>query len=143
MQIYNLQFATIIPLQDDIAEVIIRRDIDMDVAMVETYHEFLRDHFRAPFALFVNKKYPYTYTFEAQRLIASIPEIVAMGILTYSDISREFTQSLINQPRTIPWNAKVFSKREDALQWIKLQLKSFHNDSSDNSASSALRRGSR
>ena len=142
MQIYNLQFATIVPLQHDIAEVIIRRDIEMDVAMVETYHEFLRDHFSAPFALLVNKKYPYTYTFEAQQLIASIPEIAAMAIVTYNSLSKEFTQSLINQPRSTPWNARIFSKREDALQWIKSQLNSKPQNQSDNDQTAPLRQGS-
>jgi len=128
MRIYNLQFATIVPLQDDIAEVIIRRDIEMDIPMVETYHEFLRDHFSAPFALLVNKKYPYTYTFEAQQVLATIPEISAMGILTYNAVSHELSQSLINQSRIKKWNAKVFSKRDEALQWINSQLHPGHID---------------
>jgi len=134
MRIYNLQFATIIPLADNIAEVIVRRDIEMDVPMVETYHEFLRDHFRAPFALLINKKYPYTYTFEAQQILISIPEIIATAALTYTPLSAEFTQSLIDQPRDKPWNAAVFGNREQALNWIHSQLSLHHSKPSNQSA---------
>ena len=122
MQIYNLQFATIIALQEQVVEVIIRRDIEVDLAMVETFHEFLRDHFTAPLAILVNKKYAHTYTFEAQQELANIPEISAMAILTYSSLSQEFSRAMINQPRSTPWNAQLFESKELALQWIADQL---------------------
>lgn len=122
MQIYNLQFATIVALQDQIAEVIIRRDIELDLAMVETFHEFLRDHFTAPMAILINKKYVHTYTFEAQQELATIPEISAIGILTYSALSQEFSRAMINQPRSTPWNAELFEARDPALEWIAAQL---------------------
>lgn len=139
MRIYNLQFATIVPLQDNIAEVIVRRDIELDVAMVETYHEFLRDHFRSPFALLINKKYAYTFSFEAQLKIAEIPEIAAIGIVTYNSLSKEFTQSMIDMPREKTLNAKIFTKREEALQWIKLQLNQQNNAVSNNLDASTWR----
>jgi len=122
MRIYNLQFATIVPVQENIAEVIFRRDIEIDIAMVETIHEFLRDHFTAPIAVLINKKYPYTLSFAAQQSICNIPEIHAIAILVYSTLSKNLSLNMLNQPRQKPLNAKVISNREDAEIWLKSQL---------------------
>jgi len=49
MEKYDLPFAKIIVLRNDIAEVIINDGIDMDLAMVNEYHKFLLSHLKAPF----------------------------------------------------------------------------------------------
>ncbi|TNF35491.1 MAG: hypothetical protein EP315_05765 [Gammaproteobacteria bacterium] len=116
---YSLEFGNIIILQPDIAEVIIKEGIEMDEAMVDTYHQFLLNKLSAPFSLLVNKIHRYTYSFHAQLKLATIPEIHSMAVVTYSHISEVATQSLYSLPRNTPWNLRTFASRDEALQWLK------------------------
>lgn len=60
MDLYELSFAKIIILRDDIAEVMINDGVLMDVDMVAKYHEFLLAHLHAPFSLLINKINSYS-----------------------------------------------------------------------------------
>jgi len=66
MDLYELPFAKIIILDENLAEVIINEGIEMDINMVEQYHEFLLSHLQPPFSLLINKVNSYTYEFYAQ-----------------------------------------------------------------------------
>jgi hypothetical protein len=79
MEVHNLDFARIVLLRDDIAEMIVNQNVEMDSAMIDAYHAFLVGHLRAPFSLLINKINTYSYTFEAQRKLVAIPEINAMA----------------------------------------------------------------
>ena len=65
MKLYELPFAKIIILDDNIAEVMIDHGVEMDVEMVEQYHDFLLSHLRPPFSLLINKIKSYAYDFHA------------------------------------------------------------------------------
>ncbi len=123
MQELNLPFADIKILRDDIAEVIIHEGIELDLEMVNQYHETLLKHLAAPFSLLINKIHPYTYTFEAQKIIATLPEINAMAVIVYSDISKVSTHSLASFPRDTQWNIQIFQDRDAAMSWLELQQK--------------------
>ena len=75
MDLYELSFAKIIILRDDIAEVMINDGVEMDTGMVDQYHVFLLTHLQAPFSLLINKVNSYTYTFEAQEKLAEAKEL--------------------------------------------------------------------
>lgn len=118
MDLYELPYAKIIILQDDIAEVMINDSIVMDVAMVEHYHAFLLSHLRSPFSLLINKVNSYTYDFAAQIKLATLEEINAMAVVAYNRITEITTESLASYPRSKKWNLKIFLKREEALAWL-------------------------
>ena len=118
MSINRLPFADIILLRDDIAECIIHEGIEMDVRMVVQYHDFLIENLTSPFSLLINKLNSYTYTFEAQKKLGSIPHINAMAVVTYRNSSKISTESLNRIPRAIPWNMKSFSERDSAVEWL-------------------------
>lgn len=120
MELHSLSFAKIVILRDDIAEVIIDEGVVMTLSMVEQYHEFLRKHLMAPFALLVNKIHEYSYDFKAQLAIGNIDEINAMAVVTYTRKSEITTHLLSNTtPRTAQWNVKLFSQRDMALEWLE------------------------
>ena len=123
MDLYELPFAKIIILQDDIAEVMINDEVKMDLEMVEHYHEFLLSHLRPPFSLLINKINSYTYDFDAQLKLATLKEINAMAVVAYDRITRITTETLASYPRSEKWNLKVFSNRDEALDWLLLQQK--------------------
>ena len=118
MELYELPYAKIIILQDDIAEVIIDDEVVMDEAMVDHYHDFLRSHLSAPFSLLVNKVNSYTYDFNAQMKIGTLVEINAMAVIAYNRITKITTESLASYPRSEEWNLKIFSNRDEALNWL-------------------------
>lgn len=120
---FELPFAKIIILQDNIAEVMINEGVEMDVIMVEQYHDFLLSHLRSPFSLLVNKVNSYTYNFQAQMKLAALKEIKAMAVVAYNRVTKLSTESLASYPRSEEWNLKVFSNRDDALAWLLLENK--------------------
>ncbi|OOZ38079.1 hypothetical protein BOW53_16595 [Solemya pervernicosa gill symbiont] len=118
MDLYELPFAKIIILQDDIAEVMINDGVEIDMDMVHQYHEFLLSHLKAPFSLLINKINSYTYDFQAQLEIATIKEINVMAVVAYSRVTKVATETLASYPRNDEWKLKIFSGRDEALCWL-------------------------
>lgn len=134
MKVYELSFATIKILRDDIAEVIVNQGIEMNKAMVDEYHTFLLSHLTAPFSLLITKVNSYSYDAEAQENLATLKEINAMAVVSYSHTTQITTEDLATFPRKVEWNLKIFSSRIDALAWLSLQQEAVRIDlkSSDN-----------
>jgi len=118
MDLYELPFAKIIILHDDIAEVMVNDGIKMDAEMVQQYHDFLLSHLQAPFSLLINKVNAYTYDFQAQEKLATLKEINAMAVVAYNRVTKITTENLASFPRDVKWNLKIFSNRDEALVWL-------------------------
>jgi len=118
MDLYELPFAKIIILYDDIAEVMIADGIEMDEQMVDQYHDFLLSHLHPPFSLLINKINSYSYNFPAQIKLATLKEINAMAVVAYNRITEISTETLASYPRSEEWNLKIFSNRDEALDWL-------------------------
>lgn len=118
MGLHELSFAKIIVLRDDVAEVMINDGVEMDVEMVKQYHDFLLSHLQPPFSLLINKINSYTYDFQAQLQLATIKEINAMAVVSYSRATKITTETLASYPRDETWNIKIFSDRNEALDWL-------------------------
>lgn len=121
MKTHQFRFGEITILKSNLAEVVISEGIVMDLEMVEEYHKFLLNNLIAPFSLLVNKKFSYTYTFEAQRAIANLEAINAMAIVNHHYTSAMATEVLINMNRDNNWNIKLFKQRDEALEWLGKQ----------------------
>ena len=119
--VFELPFARIVILREDIAEVMINEGVQMNLAMVDQYHDFLLTRLDAPFALLINKVNSYSYDFDAQEKLATLKEINAMAVVTYSKVSRLATETLVSFPRKVKWNIKIFSNRDEALAWLVSQ----------------------
>ena len=127
MDLYELSFAKIIILRDDIVEVMINDGVIMNATMVEQYHDFLLSHLRAPFSLLVNKINAYTYDFEAQEKLATLTEINAMAVIAYNRVTEITTEILASFPRDVKWNLRIFSDRDEALKWLVSEQARNHN----------------
>ncbi len=126
MDLYELPFAKIIVLRDDIAEVMINDGVIMDMSMVQQYHDFLLSHLRAPFSLLVNKVNAYSYDFDSQEKLATLKEINAMAVIAYNRVTRIATENLASFPRDVKWNLRIFSNREEAMAWLLSEQESVH-----------------
>lgn len=118
MKTYELSFANINILSDNIAEVIINDGVEMDLAMVDEYHAFLLSLLTAPFSLLINKLNKYSYDPEALREIATLKEINLMAVVSYSLSTTITTDYLTSFPRDVEWNLKIFGNRDEALSWL-------------------------
>lgn len=122
METTAMGFGVIQYLDNKIAEVIIDEGVEMNDAMVDAYHAHLDDHYSGPFALLVNKKNNYTYTFSAQQQLANLPNIRAMAVVVYRRSTEIATRALLNVKRDHAWNLKTFYDRDEALAWLKSEL---------------------
>lgn len=116
-----LKMGRIIKLSDDIAEVIVDDGVVIDMDMVREYHEWIQNNLSDPCMLLINKLNSYTYTFEAQKEIASLEQIQAMAVVVYNRISEVTTRDLASFPREHEWYIQVFDSRHDALLWLEGQ----------------------
>lgn len=114
-----VKMGRIIKLSDDMAEVIVNEGVVIDMDMVKEYHKWIQDNLSDPCTLLVNKIYPYTYTFEAQKEIASLEKIKAMAVVVYNRISEVTTRDLVSFPREREWYIQIFNSRDEALLWLE------------------------
>ena len=122
INLHELSFAKIIIISDSIAEVIINEHVEMTLAMVKQYHEFLLSHLVSPFSLLINKVNAYTYDFDAQVNLATLEEINAMAVVAYTHSTKISTEYLTSSvPRKVEWKLKIYSNREEALNWLILE----------------------
>lgn len=119
MKQYKLSFGTIVILEDNLAEVIINEGVIMNEIMVDLYHDFLLSYLKAPFSLIINKKNSYSYTFEAQKMIANLDEIHCMAVVVGTKGALMSTKTLIQINEANDWNIKLFKTREEAIEWIQ------------------------
>jgi len=116
-----LKMGRIIRLSDDIAEVIVDEGVVIDSDMVREYHTWIQENLNDPCMLLINKTHPYTYTFQAQKEIATLDQIQAMAVVVYNRISEVTTRDLASFPREHQWNIQIFDSRHDALLWLESQ----------------------
>lgn len=120
MNTYILSFATINIVREDIAEVIINEGIEMSLAMVNEYHEFLLSHLKSPFSLLINKQHSYTYEYEAQKVLATLDEIKALAVVVYTDLSEIGQTALsVTLDSKVTTKLEVFSNRSEALSKLR------------------------
>ena len=94
----------------------------MTLVMVKQYHDFLLSHLVSPFSLLINKVNAYTYDFDAQVNLATLKEINAMAVVAYTHSTKISTEYLTSSvPRKVEWKLKIYSNREEALNWLKLE----------------------
>ena len=120
MKVYELPFGRINIIEKKLAEVIINDGVEMNVDMVEVYHQFLLQHLEAPFSLLVNKINSYSYTFDAQLKIAGLKEIDYMAVVIYKFSTEMATKILIDINRGNDWNINLFKNREEDLEWLSI-----------------------
>lgn len=119
--LFELSFAKLIKLSEDLVEVIIDEGVEVNLRMVEEYHQWLIHNLEAPCMMLVNKLNRYFYTFEAQMKIADIPEVKAVAVVTYNRVSAEASNVVMNMPRKNRVNIRRFDDRESAFRWLEQQ----------------------
>ncbi|WP_405292209.1 hypothetical protein [Algibacter sp. Ld11] len=119
MKVYKLSFGSVIIINPNLAEVIINEGEVIDALKVDEYHDFLLSNLKAPFSLLINKKYSYTYTFEAQKIIGGLNEIETMAVVPSSTGGLMSTEMLLHMNANLEGAVKIFITRDEALAYLK------------------------
>ena len=77
----QLSFAKINILSENIAEVIVKQNVEISLEMSEDYDTFLSQQFSNSFALLVNKVNRYDFSFEAKLSMASHENLTAIAVI--------------------------------------------------------------
>jgi hypothetical protein len=117
----HIEFAKIIIIENDVAEIIVDKEIELTIEMVRHLHQTLRNNLATSFFLLINKINDYSYDFEAMHELGTIKEIAGIAIIGYSVQAQINSQYMSKLKRKKTWNAKTFNNRDDALEWIQQQ----------------------
>jgi len=123
---HKLSFCSINIINENIAEVIVNKSVEISIEMVEEYDDFLSTHFSGDIGLLINRINSYNFSFEAKLTIASHENIKAIAVINYSDESEIFTNKLARLRELDGWNLTCFSGLElgwqQGLDWLKEEL---------------------
>lgn len=119
MHVHHIPAGKVIALDEHLAELIINEGVEMNLETVDQIYSFLLEHFGADILLLINKQYPYSFTFDAQRKIGALQEIKKTAIVVYNEISKRATQGLLGMRKEHDWNACIFEDRDTALAWLR------------------------
>lgn len=122
LMLYNLSYAKVKMLSDNLAEVIVDHNITITLEMIEELDRFIQENFKQPFALLVNKINQYEYTFEAMASMVSHELLIAMAVINYDDIAEDPIHQVIKIRAIDQLNIKVFSGLELGFQAAKAWL---------------------
>jgi hypothetical protein len=129
---HNLSFAKVNIISENIAEVIVRQDIEISLEMSEEYDDFLTHNFPNNFALLVNKINQYDFSFEAKLSMASHENLKAIAVVTYTKEGKLSVEKLAAMRQLDGWNVKVFDGLnlgwQDGLAWLQDELNSMSQD---------------
>ena len=117
----DINFAKIIILKNDLAEIIVEQYVEISLDMVHQIHQTLRDNLTAPFFIVVNKINNYSYDFEAMHELGTINEIAGIAIICHTEQTRTNSQYITNLNRKKEWNTEIFNNRKDGLNWLTQQ----------------------
>ena len=128
MNKHQLSFATINILNEQVAEVIVNKEVIISLEMSEEYDRALAEIFSNDFALLVNKINHYDFSFEAKLSMASHDNLKAIAVVIYDNESKKSVEKLAAMRQLDGWNVKVFDGLnlgwQDGLDWLHDELKS-------------------
>ena len=119
---FRLRFCKLVPLSDEITEIIADKGTEINLEDVNAFHNWLDNNHENDIALLVNKKNHCSYTFNAQREMGNLERIKAIAYVIYDNASEIALQSMLamKSRRNIPHY--ISYDYDEALNWLKLQV---------------------
>jgi len=123
---YQLSFAQINQLNENMAEIIIGANVVISLEMTEEYEHFMAENFTTNYTILVNKINNYDFSFEAKLSIASHENLTAIAVVTYNNKSQKSVEEIAAIRQQDGWNLKIFNGlnfgRQQGLQWLQSEL---------------------
>jgi len=126
MHKHRLSFADINIISDSISEVIIDEGIEVSIEMIEEHDNFLTCIFKGDYGVLINKINDYSYSAEAQFIMGSSENIIAIAAVNYNEQGRKSSKAISNKRIIDQLNIRTFAGLElgwqDAFAWLKQEL---------------------
>ena len=121
---YKLNFCTLFQRDDNVVTIEINEGVEVDTDMAQELVD-LSDSVLggAPFALLSNRINSYSLSFEAMQTLATLPNMIALAIVTYTEHSKlliETQNFFISTIRKNP--VKIFTDKDAAIEWLQSEL---------------------
>lgn len=118
MECHNLVLGSVYILRHNLAELVVREGVDVDIDMVEEFHKLLLSIFNGSFSLLINRVNSYSTEFNALGEFGALMQINKIGVVAYSRLAELDAEFMIAIPRSVELNIKIFSNRTHALEWL-------------------------
>ena len=123
---HRLSFAKTHFISSDIAEVIVDKDIEITIEMIEEFDEYLSSCEHQHLGVLINRIHSYSYSFEAKFCVYSHHKMKAIALVYYSAQCRQCTQEILDLRFMDELNVKMFAGIElgwqQALNWLQQEL---------------------
>ncbi len=123
---YQLSFASVHVLTSNAVEVIINKDVEVSLEMVEECHQLLTGLFNSDFGILLNRVHSHDFSFEAKLCMASHENLSAIAVVNYREQDIQSTNEIVKLRKIDNWNLKSFScfdlGYQQAQTWLKSQL---------------------
>ncbi len=122
MKEHRLSFCTIFRVEDRIDEIITDADVEITIEQVNELQDYFSKVHDGEYAALVNRKNPYTYTFEAQRALGKHPGLIAIAMVVQTDSAKGTAEYLLKPRSNMSSIASIFDSRDEALAWLREKL---------------------
>jgi len=113
-------------ISSNVAEIIINKNIEISLEIVDEYDALMAKQFAGNYAILVNRVNSYRYAYEALLCVGSAQHLKAAAIINYGTASEQRTKDLKSIRHMDNLNIKEFSGlelgRESAINWLNEQL---------------------
>ena len=122
---YSLSFCNIYQIADDIFETIDKEDVIIDHKCAEESWNFWNELRKEPFALLVNCKNSFSFSFEGAQHIGKHPFQKKTAFLIEDASQRKKLELAMEIKEKVghSYDYKVYSDREEAIKWLSLSEK--------------------
>ena len=119
----RLSFATMFDLGGNIFSIVVDEGVVIGLEHVDEYHHYLLSEGRGKnVGVLVQRLYSYGYTDSAKTILASLPQMQAIAVVTYDEESYEITQLIKNFNQAYGLSFEVFSDDALAESWLRRQM---------------------
>lgn len=118
----QIAFGRVKLLSGRIAEVVINKDLVMDLEKIKDYEEAISQILPGKYGLLINEEHAHIYTEEAQEYLAKSGRVKATAMVLrsrFSDVASAYLNAVHEHSG---WNLKVFYDRSKAITWLREKL---------------------
>lgn len=123
---HQLDFGRINIINNNIAEIVINKDVDLSIEMMEQCEKIYSECFTGNFGLLVNKINGYRYMYETMLTVGSNTKMKAIAIVNYNNEGLTQSNRIIKLREMDELNIKNFSGLElgwqQAFDWLNKEL---------------------
>ena len=121
---YKLSFCTLFQHDDNVVTIEINEGVEVDTDMAQELVDLSASVYGdTPYALLSNRINSYSLSFEAMQALATLPNMIALAIVTYTERSKlliETQNFFISTIRKKP--VKTFTDKDTATEWLHAEL---------------------